>query len=116
MKRAIPVLCLLLWSQLSYGTVIHVPWEQATIQAGIELAISGDTVLVAPGTFAENLDFMGKDIRVIGSGGAAQTYLVPTSSTDPAVRIVSGESEYAMFRGFTLAGWQNVEFLILIQN
>lgn len=36
----------------------------ATIQAAIEHAVDGDTVLVYPGIFYENIDFLGKSITV----------------------------------------------------
>ncbi len=39
------------------ATVIKVPDEQPTIQAGLNSAQSGDTVLVSPGTYHENIDW-----------------------------------------------------------
>ena len=72
------VLCLVLFSVgaiSSPASTIHVPGDQPTIQAGINAASNGDTVLVDPGTYYENIDFLGKAITVTSSGGAAQTII-----------------------------------------
>ena len=44
--------------------VILVPDSASTIQAGINMASSGDTVLVAPGAYAENIDWSAKSITL----------------------------------------------------
>lgn len=51
------------------GTIIHVPQDQATIQAGIDAALDGDTVLVSPGTYYENIIFNGRAITVASANG-----------------------------------------------
>ena len=44
--------------------IIHVPADQPTIQAGINVASDGDTVMVSDGTYFENIVFKGKAISV----------------------------------------------------
>ena len=38
-------------------TIINVPADQPTIQEGINVAVDGDTVLVQPDTYIENINF-----------------------------------------------------------
>ena len=48
------------------ATIINVPADQSTIQAAIDASFNGDTVLVQPGTYVENISYYNKDI-VLGS-------------------------------------------------
>lgn len=43
------------------------------IDGGIEKAVSGDTIIVRPGTYYENLDYDSKDLVIMSSDGAAVT-------------------------------------------
>jgi len=52
---------------------IRVPSEEPTIQAGINAAVDGDIVLVAPGTYVENIDFDYKSIEVRSESGPLST-------------------------------------------
>jgi hypothetical protein len=55
------------------AAVIHVPADQPTIQAGIDAAMNGDTVLVADGTWRgpdnRDLNFRGKAITLQSENG-----------------------------------------------
>ncbi len=57
------------------GTTIHVPADQPTIQAAINAASNGDTVLVSPATYYENINFNGKAITVASTNGPATTII-----------------------------------------
>src|SRR4051794_25493888 len=57
----------------SAATVRNVPGPYATIQAAINASSSGDTVLVQPGTYAERIDFKGKNLVIRSAKGPATT-------------------------------------------
>jgi len=80
---------------------IHVPTDQATIQGAINIANNGDTVLVAPGTYYENINFNGKAITVTSSGGAAQT-IIDGGGVAPVVTFDTNETSTSTLNGFTL--------------
>ncbi len=51
-----------------FGTTINVPTDYSTIQAGLNAASEGDTVLVATGTYVENITWPATNgIKLIGS-------------------------------------------------
>ena len=83
------------------ATIINVPADQPTIQAGISAAVNGDTVLVAPGTYTENIKFHGKAITVKSSSGAKVT-IIDGSGVAPVVTFSSNETASSVMNGFTL--------------
>jgi hypothetical protein len=50
----------------NYDGVIYVPGEIATIQGAIDVAVNNDSILVAAGTYRENIDYDGKNLTIIG--------------------------------------------------
>jgi hypothetical protein len=100
-RRATILGALAAWGIVAQATDIHVPGDQPNIQQGIDAAAPGDRVLVAPGTYAEHIDFKGKDIVVESTDGAALTTIDGTYS-GIVVTFVHGEGPAAVLRGFTI--------------
>src|SRR5580704_17630160 len=91
-------LCLVLSAR---AATINVPSDQASIQAGILAANNGDTVLVAPGTYFENIDFKGKAITVTSAGGPSVT-IIDGGKVNQVVTLDSGEGSSSVLSGFTI--------------
>jgi photosystem II stability/assembly factor-like uncharacterized protein len=88
-------------------TIINVPAEAATIQAAIDLAVDGDTVRVAPGTYHEVLNFRGKAITVVSDAGPDQT-IIDGDGAGSVVSFRSGETRAAVLSGFTIRGGRSI--------
>ena len=56
-------------------TTYMVPSQYASIQAAVGVAKSGDTILVAPGTYYGEIQLINKSLTLKSTGGASQTIL-----------------------------------------
>ena len=97
------LLLVILASPLS-AAVINVPAESSTIQAALDGATNGDSIIVAAGSYSENLSFLGKAVVLRSSAGAAATTITPATTTIPIVRFEGGEDTLSILDGFTLSG------------
>jgi hypothetical protein len=104
----------------AWGSIIHIPGDQPSIQAGIDAASPGDTILADPGVYYENINFREKGIvvasRFLTTGVLAYIDSTVINGSAPAqpdsascVRVVS-DSAYTMndtmpaLIGFTITG------------
>ncbi|MEW5873867.1 MAG: right-handed parallel beta-helix repeat-containing protein [Candidatus Zixiibacteriota bacterium] len=100
--------------QMAAPSVIRVPGEFPKIQHAIDAAGSGDTVLVSPGEYLENLTFRGKQIVVLSDSGPAVTFIRPLRP-EAGISLVLGEPEGTTLKGFTVYGSHSSP-VVLIQN
>jgi len=82
-------------------SVIQVPTNFPTIQSAINAASSGDTVLVAPGTYVENINFSGKAITLTSSSGPAVT-IIDGNHNGTVVTFNHSETASSVLSGFTI--------------
>jgi hypothetical protein len=89
--------------------IVHVPGDAGTIQAGIDMAVHGTTVVVAPGTYRENIRFNGKAIEVRSAAGPAVTVIDGGGDTvmRTAVAFYDHETRASVLRGFTIRDGRN---------
>ncbi|MHC4944233.1 MAG: hypothetical protein ACYTG7_14560 [Planctomycetota bacterium] len=85
----------------AFSDTLNVPADYPSIQAAIDAAADGDTVLVAPGTYFENINFFGKAITVTSKEGAAST-VIDGNEAGRVVTFRSGEGPDSVLRGFSI--------------
>ena len=105
-----------------HAQIHNVPADFPTIQAAIDASSDGDTVLVQPGEYFENLRFNGRSIvltsrfYLTGSAGDIASTIINGSQpghpdTASCILIVDGESPSTVVQGFTLTGGKGTRWL-----
>jgi hypothetical protein len=96
------VLLLITFYALLHADTLLVPSEYPDIFAAISAAQDGDTVLVAPGHYNGGFGFQGKNIVVMSSGGANNTFIESPFSDFHCVMFTGGEDSTAVLEGFSI--------------
>lgn len=81
----------------------HVPDNFPTIQAalGSPLVVDGDRVIVRPGVYVENIDYLGKGITLTSEQGPHVT-TIDGAAMGSVVSFTRGEGRCSVLRGFTI--------------
>ncbi len=82
--------------------------EYLDIVSAIEAADSGDTIEVAPCTYEGSVDFRGREVHIVATGGPEVTFIVATPDL-PVVEAHRGEGPNTILEGFTLVGGGGAE-------
>jgi len=78
-----------------------VPGQFPTIQGAIVAASDGDTITVSPGTYVENLDYMGKEVVIRSTDGPDVT-IIDGNQQGTVVRFTVHLGSAARLEGFTI--------------
>lgn len=106
MKNIILNIVILL--NFSYSAVYLVPDDFNSIQLAIEESSSGDTVIVSPGQYFENIDFLGKEILVTSlfeinnDSTLLGLTIIDASGVGSVVTFKNNETNNSVLQGFTL--------------
>lgn len=120
-RNDVYILLFLLFSLSTHATIITVKQDGSgnftTIQAGINAAAGGDTVLVWPGTYFENIDYLSKNITIAslfltsGSDYYINTTIIDGAYNGSCVYISDITGSNATLCGFTIQHGSGYSFL-----
>jgi hypothetical protein len=101
MRTAIILFAILCIPTFAFTATIYVPDDYPLIQQAINASKDGDTVIVKPGTYVENIDFAGRAATVKSAGGASLT-IIDGNQMGSVVTCRSGEGPDSVLEGFTI--------------
>jgi hypothetical protein len=100
LSRLALLACFLFSTATTLAADLAVPQQYGTIQAAIDAAQSGDTVLVAPGTYFENLS-IAKSLNLRSTSGASET-IIDGQRTRAVIDARGTGTERITISGFTI--------------
>ncbi|MCF7811593.1 T9SS type A sorting domain-containing protein [bacterium] len=103
------IVCVLIFANTPlFAVILNVPDDCETIQSAIRSSDDGDTVLVQPGEYVENIDYSGKNITIAslflttGFEGYIDSTIINGNGAGSVVTFENEETEDAFLTGFTV--------------
>ena len=94
-----------------HAAVRLVPTEYSTIQSAINNSINGDIIIVSPGTYTENITFMGKKVTLTSTNpndwDVVAATIINGNSIGRVVTFQNNETRDSVLTGFTITGGVN---------
>ncbi|MCH8821867.1 MAG: right-handed parallel beta-helix repeat-containing protein [Planctomycetes bacterium] len=107
-KIALCLAAIMVLATITSADTINVPGDQPSIQSGIDVAVNGDEVVVAPGTYFEIINFLGKAITVRSTDPTdpvvVANTIIDADGSGSVVTCISGEGPDTVIDGFTITG------------
>lgn len=97
---------MILFMNIAFPIIIRVPQDYPTIQQGIDAAGGGDIVLVAPGTYYEEI-LLKADVVVKGAGEGRSVIHGGGNSGDVVRAVGNAITNTTKLQGFTITGASN---------
>jgi len=102
MKILLTFTVLLLAVHFAFATVHNVPGTYSTIQAALNACATGDTVLVAPGTYYENITWPSTQSILLKSESGAALSIIDGGGIAKVISINTGVNNTTIIDGFTI--------------
>jgi hypothetical protein len=114
-KILLSVMVLALSDVSAVANIIDVPDDYLTIQQGIDASGDGDTVLVQPGSYSENVNFNGHNIVLAslflttGDTSYIEQTIIDGYPGGTVITVNSGEDSTAMITGLVIQGGSTLQ-------
>ena len=89
-----------------------VPSQYSSIQSAINAAIDGDRVVLAPGTYNEQMTIDNKSITITSSGGPAVTKIDRVGNSGTIFYVPGDANKVVTFEGLTVTRWYVYSYMV----